>query len=214
MSNSSSTPMGTPGTTGQPPQRSWFARHKVLTGLGILVVLIIAISVATSGDGSNTATPEGTATTDAAGAEENSAADQQTPPADETQPGLGDPVRDGAFEFVVSSVEPGPAIIGDETFGVRPQGEFLLVTVTVTNIGDEPGTLFGDNQYLYAGQRQFSADTEAALYLEDSSTLAEEINPGNTVTGVLVYDVPKGTQPTHLELHDSAFSSGVTVTLK
>jgi hypothetical protein len=33
------------------------------------------------------------------------------------------------------------------------------------------------------------------------------------VTGTLVFDVPKGTKPSKLELHDSPFSGGVEVQL-
>ena len=57
------------------------------------------------------------------------------------------------------------------------------------------------------------ADTEAAIYLKDSNTLYEEINPGNSLKGTLLFDVPKGIKPAKLELHDSAFSGGVDVRL-
>ncbi|RSM44161.1 hypothetical protein DMB66_52525 [Actinoplanes sp. ATCC 53533] len=40
------------------------------------------------------------------------------------------------------------------------------------------------------------------------------MNPGNTVKGKLVFDVPEGTKLTSLELHDSLFSDGVQVNLK
>lgn len=42
----------------------------------------------------------------------------------------------------------------------------------------------------------------------------EEINPGNTVKGTLVFDMPKGTEPASIELHDSPFSDGITVQLR
>jgi hypothetical protein len=47
----------------------------------------------------------------------------------------------------------------------------------------------------------------------ESSVLFNTINPGNAVTGKVVFDIPKGAKLTTLELHDSAFSGGVTVTL-
>ncbi len=40
-----------------------------------------------------------------------------------------------------------------------------------------------------------------------------EINPGNTVKGMLVFDMPKDAKPTSIELHDSPFSGGVTLRL-
>lgn len=40
-----------------------------------------------------------------------------------------------------------------------------------------------------------------------------QINPGNTVHGKFAFDLPKGTKAVKAQLHDSAFSDGVTVTL-
>ena len=40
-----------------------------------------------------------------------------------------------------------------------------------------------------------------------------EINPGNSIDGTVVFDVPVGVTPTSVEDHDSAFSGGVTVAL-
>ena len=40
-----------------------------------------------------------------------------------------------------------------------------------------------------------------------------EINPGNSTKGRLIFDVPKSTKLTALELHDSPFSGGVEVSL-
>jgi len=87
--------------------------------------------------------------------------------------------------------------------------------MSITNIGDSAGTFFGDNTYLLneAGQ-QFSADTEAGIYLGDADSLLSEINPGNTLDGQVVFDVPADMAPAAIELHDSAFSGGVTVNLQ
>jgi hypothetical protein len=47
----------------------------------------------------------------------------------------------------------------------------------------------------------------------DSSTFLNEINPGNSAKGKLIFDVPKSAELTALELHDSPFSGGVEVGL-
>ncbi|GGR19537.1 hypothetical protein WEB32_06355 [Streptomyces netropsis] len=39
--------------TSDQPKRSWFARHKILTALGALVVFLIAVSAASGGEGSD-----------------------------------------------------------------------------------------------------------------------------------------------------------------
>jgi hypothetical protein len=53
------------------------------------------------------------------------------------------------------------------------------------------------------------------MYMGDrAQTLWEEINPGNVLKGIVVFDIPRNAEPTSLELHDSMFSGGVTVSLK
>ncbi|WP_199542960.1 DUF4352 domain-containing protein [Prauserella sp. PE36] len=128
--------------------------------------------------------------------------------------GLNTPVRDGKFEFTVSKLDCGETEIGGQYPGKTAQGQFCFVWISVENIGSEPQTLFGANQKLFDAQgREFSPDTEAALYLDSPRTLWEEINPGNRVDGVVVFDIPDGTEPSRLELHDSAFSGGASVRL-
>jgi hypothetical protein len=51
------------------------------------------------------------------------------------------------------------------------------------------------------------------MNLPDSQAFLNNINPGNSVDGALVFDVPEGLAPAAIELHDSSFSSGLTVAL-
>lgn len=66
-----------------------------------------------------------------------------------------------------------------------------------------------------AGGAVYSVDSGAAIYAnDDSSTFLEQINPGNSVKGALVFDVPKGTKLTSVVLHESLFTAGVKIPLK
>ncbi len=221
-------PSGMPVQAASPPdasatggsatkKKSWLGRHKILTGLGAVVAVIIVIAAATSGGSSGdspSADPAVTTTQDAgAAASDEDAAD--TGKADGSEAGIGDPVRDGKFEFTVTKVEKGVAQVGDEYLNEKAQGQFVLVHMAVENIGDEPQTFFGSNQQLSDSEgRTFNADDGAAIYLGESNALLEEINPGNTVKGIVVFDVPKDAQLASIDLHDSAFSGGVEVSLK
>lgn len=189
------------------PRRSWFARHKILTTLGAVVV-VVAVASALGGGGDD-APPASSAASAPAG---------DTPPAEEspasTAAGIGTPVRDGKFEFTVTGVEPGVTRVGDDMFGEDAQGQFLLVHVTVTNIGDEAQYFDGSSQKLTDTQgRTHSADTGAAIYLGDAQSFLNQINPGNSVQGTVVFDVPADAAPATVELHDSPFSGGVEVAL-
>ena len=127
--------------------------------------------------------------------------------------GIGAKVKDGKFTFKVTKAGPGPKQIGDTYFNHKPQGRFYLVHLVVKNHGDKPQYFMGDAQKLKAGKKEYSADSEASVYLKNSKSLFEEINPGNVVKGVIVYDIPQGAKPTTIELHDSILSGGVTVSL-
>ena len=127
--------------------------------------------------------------------------------------GIGSVVRDGKFSFKVTKL--GTATkVGGQYLSKKAQGKFLLVYITVKNIGDEAQAFTGVAQKLYdAGGKEYEASSEAAIYLEDSKSLYEEINPGNSVRGVVLFDVPKDMEPASIELHDSVFSDGVKVSL-
>ncbi|KRF47037.1 DUF4352 domain-containing protein [Terrabacter sp. Soil810] len=127
---------------------------------------------------------------------------------------IGTPVRDGKFEFTVKSVKCGISTVGNEYLNTKAQGQFCAVQLHIENIGDEPQSMFADNQLAFdAKDRKFSADSTASIYDDSSQVLFEEINPGNSVKGKVYFDVPKGAKLTQLELHDSMFSDGVKVAL-
>ncbi|MFC0506664.1 DUF4352 domain-containing protein [Micromonospora costi] len=128
---------------------------------------------------------------------------------------IGQPARDGKFEFTVKSSKCGVAKVGTDLLGAKAQGQFCLVTVNVKNVGKESQMFDGSSQKAYAANgTEYSADGEAALYAnKNADTFLNDINPGNQVTGVVVFDIPKNVKLAKLELHDSPFSGGVTVAL-
>lgn len=129
--------------------------------------------------------------------------------------GVGTAARDGKFEFTVQKVQCGVPSVGSAAVGKKAQGQFCLVTVLVRNIGDKAQTFSDSSQKAFgADDVEYSADTAAGLYAnEEATTFLNEINPGNQVTGILVYDIPAAATLARLELHDSPFSGGVTVSL-
>jgi hypothetical protein len=144
-----------------------------------------------------------------------SAAAPQTkaPPAKKANAKVGQPVRDGKFEFVAQKVDCGKTQVGGQFFNKTAQGQFCLVTVSVKNISDKPQMFDGSDQKAAgAGGVKYTHDGVAETYANDNTqTFLNQINPGNQVTGVLVFDIPQGAALTSVELHDSMFSSGVTV---
>lgn len=152
---------------------------------------------------------------DSAAARDNSAAAQGDDKPAAKQAKIGDPVRDGKFEFTVKSMKCGVSKVGTDMLGKKAQGQFCLITVNVKNIGKEPQALVDSAQKAYAADgTEYSTDSSAAIYAnKDQNTVFNELNPGNQITGVLVFDIPKDAKLAKLELHDSIFSGGVEVAL-
>ncbi|MGW5580223.1 DUF4352 domain-containing protein [Micromonospora chokoriensis] len=171
-----------------------------ITTLGLLATGLIALGC---GAGS---TDDATSKADAGGAK----GDDKPKTAK-----VGEPARDGKFEFTVKSSKCGVAKVGSSPLGQKAQGQFCLVTVNVKNIGKEAQMFDGSSQKAYAADgTEYSADSGAAIYAnKNAETFLNDINPGNQVTGVVVFDIPKNVKLTKLELHDSPFSGGVDVTL-
>lgn len=133
----------------------------------------------------------------------------------EELPKIGDEVRDGKFEFTIHSMNCGQTVVGENQYLQEvAQGEFCIMDITVKNIGDGPQTFFSSNQKVFneAGQ-EFSNNSSAEIALDNDSPWITEINPGNSVRGKVVFDVPKSSTLTKAELHDSTLSGGVEVSL-
>jgi hypothetical protein len=206
--------MQAPYDAPQPPapaKKPFFKKPWFLV-LAAVVVIGIIIS-ATKGGSGTSSTASSDASTGADAPEQAQAAGAADAPAADF--GIGQPAADGKFNFVVNGVDCSQTQLGDQYFNTTAQGQFCIVDLTVTNIGDEPQSFFGENASLFNAEGQeFSADGEAAMYLENSSSLYEEINPGNALNSKVIFDVPAGMVPAAVELHDSAFSGGVTVALQ
>lgn len=182
-------------------KKSWFARHKVLTI--ILALVLIGIIGAAAGGGDKS--------TNTSNQESNRASEMKTAK-------IGEAARDGKFEFIVNGIECGRPNVGSDFLTKSAQGQYCLLRVNVKNIGNEKQSLFSSNQKLLdASNREYSADDQATLYASPQGSTASwfnDINPGNSVDGVIVFDVPKDVVPITTQMHDSAFSGGVKVNLQ
>ena len=128
-------------------------------------------------------------------------------PATDGAASSGSAVHDGKFEFRVVGVSRAATVsdpTGNPFMTVTAQGEFVVVTLSVSNIGNVPQSYFGQNQKLIdASGREYGANSEADTYMNDAAF--GDINPGNSIQVRVAFDVPPGTSPAELELHDSMF---------
>jgi hypothetical protein len=123
-------------------------------------------------------------------------------------PGIGSPVRDGQFEFTVTSVDRS-GTAGDPADPTQAKGEFFNMHLTVKNTGTE-ARIYGswDQKLIISGKQYDGASVPGVTNAYD------DINPGLSIDTVVRFDIPVGAQPDAVQLHDSAFSGGITVRLK
>lgn len=187
------------------PKKSHGCLYTFLGGVGVLVVLIIVVvAVAIGGSGGGGGEKQ-------AGAQDAGSG----PSAKAKAAGKGQAVKDGKFTFTVLSTST-RTHVGNSMLGKKAQGKYFVVKIKVKNHGNEPQSLTDTAQELYGpGGKKYEADSEAAIYAnKHNEVLYNDINPGNTVKGLLLFDVPKRFKPNKIVLHDSVFSNGVTVSLR
>lgn len=166
---------------------------------GLLVVLLFALG-AFSGDDGSTTVPE----------RRNLGS---------TQPGIGQPARDGALTFVVTKFDCGAEEIGEGARKKTALGRYCLLEFKATNSGSQPTSFAAPAQLLLDGQRRrFAPDSMAtSIYQQVAApgsplSVVQQMNPGAEVESALIYDIPDGVIPELAELHAGA-TLGVTVRL-
>lgn len=215
-------------------------RYKTMAWIVSAVVVVLGLTIGGvrgASSVSNIDAPDGTtaqqtteqpatpAEDDAAdGADDQDADKKDEQPAEESddaasdgstaEAGVGETVQADDTELAVTKVDQGETHVGDEILGADAQGEFVTVDVKITNNGDEQIDVFSQDFVLVDGDgKQYSTSDEAILV--DGVISLEAVNPGNSIDGMLVFDVPKGTDIKTLEMTPTAwFSETVSVDLK
>lgn len=128
---------------------------------------------------------------------------------------LGQAGRDGRLEFRVVAVTCGLPRLGDAYVSQTAVGQFCLVELTVRNVGGRPATFADALQWAYGPDgARYAADSGAGVLANpDQQVFLNQLNPGNQVAGVLVYDIPPDGRLARLELHESPDSAGLRVHL-
>ena len=192
---------GTAWHTAAPQQQKPVSTKKALLWSTILGLVVLIGLINALGDSEDEKTPSVASST--------VAASKVPTPVVAPSPAIpppGSAVRDGQFEFQVLGTTTAKTVDGG-LFNSTAQGTYVVVTLKVTNTGDEARRCSPTNQRAFdAAGRRYDADA-------GPSSWGEDINPGNSIEITVAFDVPVGTTLTQLELHDSMFSGGVKVGL-
>lgn len=110
------------------------------------------------------------------------------------QPKLGTPVTAGPLVFNVTGFVCGLKKVHTSSWDIMPQGQFCRLSVTVKNTSKQAITVrSGDITLRDASANIYSASQDTSWLAE--VLYAESINPGNSLSRNMYYDVPKTTTP-------------------
>lgn len=123
------------------------------------------------------------------------------------------PVQSGPLRFEVHRVRCGVSSLGPSTVRVRPDGQFCLASLEVANTGRQDTRLSSDGQDLVdRGGMMFKLPVYAKTVLPHE-TLWNTIKPGKSVSGTLVFDIPRRASPKLLRLRGPFGAKTATVRL-
>ena len=183
-------------------EKSWASRHKILTGIGIFIVLAIIVSAVSGGGDQNTTT-----NTNNNGAAETL---NDTPKeAEKTEFAVGETATFDDKSITITDVQRNYDT-GNQFAQPESGKEFVLVTVEITN---NSKNAMDYNTFEFKLQdsngvqqnESFSALSEGKL---NSGSLA----PGGKVSGKLAYEVPSGDAGLKLLYQSFSFFGNKAVT--
>ena len=184
-------------------QRNFFGKHKIITG--ILALVIIGGIGSSLGD-------DKSKTTQAPVASSASAPDPK--PVELSKEGISSDVKIAVTGFTSKDS------IGDNQYSTaKAQGVFKIVSISLTNNQKDAITIDSNSFKLFDDQdREFSYSSEAQIAMMSSmngkqeSFFLKKINPGMTIGGQIVFDIPKDAKG--FKLKASGGMTGKPITLK
>jgi hypothetical protein len=109
---------------------------------------------------------------------------------------LGDKVVAGDFAYTFNSMTTSKQI-GEDVYGTfmgdKADGIFIILDVTIENIGKESQTILIDSYIKIIDDqgRTFKYDAMAGIYLKDEAFSFTQLQPGLPKRGKIVFDVPE-----------------------
>lgn len=136
-------------------------------------------------------------------------------PAAPTAAGLNTPVKAGSFEYTATGSKDAGTTVGASPLTQTAQGTFVEVDLTIKNVGNASATFISNYvKVVDASGKTYDADPTATLYANpNQSAWVAAINPGNSITGPVLFDVPAGTKAVSIQVSDNMFGKGETINL-
>lgn len=186
----------------QTDQRNWFLRHPILSAILALIIIGMASGSGDkkNSDKSSSPTPSSTTNQEVA-----------------ALPKIGEAVQDKDLSFTVKSIDTA-ATVGNSYTKKAAQGMFNIITLEIKNVGKETVSVDSSQfQLLDAQGNKFdrSVEGQTALGLSKGTVdlFLQQVQPSLSVTGNLVFDIPKDATGLKLVVKGGLFSSGKQIDL-
>lgn len=130
--------------------------------------------------------------------------------------GKSAPIAERSFDFELLSWRCGHESVVTAEEIIKAEGDFCFTAMNVTNKGDTPAVLEPFCQFLMdaEGSRFMIRPEIMALDKDSRAAFGKPVGPGVLIEdSALYYDVPKGTEPVALELHESCGDPGFRLRL-
>lgn len=202
-------------------QRNFFMKHKILSGI-LILVLIGTIGGALGGGDEELKPSGGSDATQTADVTDTKSKEVEEEPAEVEEEiyQIGDAFTSGDLGFVIDSVEEKDKFTSDNQFikDVTTEGKFISVTAKITNNDSKARTISSMQFKLIDNQdREFEASNtmELMMILDDKNLFLEEVNPGMSRTGIFVFEVPTDIEEYSLQVGSGiGFAAGSSVKVK
>jgi len=185
----------------QADQRNWFVKHKILTGI-LVIVLIVIISSSSGNKNDGTKTTQG-----------SSNKTTQT----ESVTKIGEAVTANDLSFTVTDISKAKSL-GSSYTKKDAQGTFNVVTIIVKNIGKETATIDSSMMKITDSQgrtfdRSIEGQTAKGLAQGKVDLFLQQVQPGLSITGDIVFDLPDDATDLKLIVKGSMFGAEKQISL-
>ncbi len=186
-------------------QRNWFMRHKIITGILVVILLFVVLCIAGSSSKSGTSSS-------GSNSGNSSTSTSQTQSAK-----VGETVNDGDLAFTVNSVDTAQTI-GNSFTQKTAQGQYYILSVKIQNNGKSTQTVNASDFTVVDSQGRkydYSQDGQTAMEETDGSTsfFLQQIQPSLSVSGKIIFDVPASATGLKLMAQGDIFSNPVSIDL-
>jgi len=179
-------------------QRGFFAKHPIITG--ILVLFVIGIISSVGGSSNKSSTDSGSKNTSTGTSTKQVSKDQEDTPKTVKQ---NEDLQVGDVKWKVIKARTADQLT-DYSGAVKPAGKFLVVNVTVENMGKDMKTVTG-LKVVDDKDREFTSYSKSCSLQNlgaESLYVLSNINPNVPLTFADVYEIPADAKGLKLKVGD------------